>query len=241
MYSSDNFVTFTSRIIISLVDSNGNNLSHPVTYDVPGNFDKGHPALQEPYTIKLSKIFENMTKFCDSLNRLNFKIVVFTMDPVDHQFSATPAANLGYSSMIDDYKRVFKSGEMSDLIVRASDGKEMKLHKFPLIARCAAFHRMFTVDMAENESGFLHIKDFDSVVLTEFFRFVYYNQIENLHAVDLELYKLAEKYMVAELKDECLKSIFKTILNKQIVDVLEFAVFYDLRTLFEYAAGIFLT
>lgn len=225
---------------MSLVDSNGQNLTDPATFDIQGNTARGHAGLSKPYSVKLSEISENIPKFCDSLNRLNIKIIIFTMDLTDHEDSIHPNSS-GLSSMTADYKRIFESGEFSDLIIRTSDNKELKLHKFPLMARSITFSRMFNVDMAESENGSLDIKDFDSIVLTELFRFIYYNQVENLSQVDMELFKAAEKYLMDELKEKCLQSIFQTVMRKEITEVLQFADFYGLETLFEYAASVFMT
>lgn len=225
-----------------MVDSNGKNLTDPVTYKVRGDSLKDHSALKSSYMVKLSTINENISKFCDSLNRLNIKIVVFTMD-MDDIVDDLESKESGMSSLIslmNDYKQIFVSGDNSDLLVRTSDGNVLKLHKFPLITRSNTFNRMFNSDMSENESGVLEIKDFDSVVLTELFRFIYYNHVENLGDIDMELYKAAEKYLMQELKEKCLQSIFETIMKKDIIEVLEFADFHGKKSLFEYGASIFM-
>lgn len=65
--------------------------------------------------------------------------------------------------------------------------------------------------MKEANKGVVNIPDFDSIVMKELLRFIYYNDVEDLTSVAHKLIYAAEKYQLEELKELCIDEIIKTL------------------------------
>lgn len=68
--------------------------------------------------------------------------------------------------------------------------------------------------------------------MQELLRFIYFGNVENISEIDVELYKAADVYNIADLRPICLQSINSGISNENVVKVAEFADQHDLNDLF---------
>lgn len=127
---------------------------------------------------------------------------------------------IGPNSTILDYKKMFLSGEFSDLDVITSDQKVLTVHKVVLSARSEVFKAMLTSKMQEAAKGSVYIEDFDSEVILELLRFMYYKEVEQLPKIAYDLIRAADKYDIKELKKICLDHIRSNLSAETLVETL---------------------
>ena len=106
---------------------------------------------------------------------------------------------------------MFDNELLSDFEIKTRDGKGLKAHKAILAARSPMVYQMLENDVKELRGNFAYVPDFDYVVMKEVLRFVYYNEVENLHIVAHDLIYAADKYQLKDLKDLCLVPIISSL------------------------------
>lgn len=145
----------------------------------------------------------------------------------------------GSKSLLQDFKKLFEHRESADARVKASDGAILCVHKLILATRSSVFRTMFDIEMTEKETSFAEIKDFDSTVLLELFRFMYCGEVETNEEINLELLRAAKRYEISELPQICENFIIEHSSGVDIWFLLGFAHTFDLQQLFEFLATIF--
>lgn len=153
---------------------------------------------------------------------LHFKVKIF----VKYDFNSFVDES---KIILGHYCQLFKTMKRSDFIIKASDGEELDAHKIILSARSEVFEAMLSADMEEKATDEVSIDDFDSTVLHELLRFIYCERVENMEKVDIELFKVAEKYGIERLPELCLDSIFNRIDETNVVEIAVFAQVYEDR------------
>lgn len=108
--------------------------------------------------------------------------------------------------LISDMKKLFADDSFADLELKASDGKVLKAHKSILATRSPVFCAMLKND----DRSSIYVPDFDSVVIKEVLRSIYYNEVENFDEIDSELILAAEKYQLEGLMEICSELISMT-------------------------------
>lgn len=113
---------------------------------------------------------------------------------------------------------MFFDESFSDFNLMTSDGVILKTHKVILSARSPVFYAMLKSDMQEAKNGCANVPDFDSKVMEEVLRFIYYNKVEELENIARILVYAAEKYQLEKLKEVCLESIIETMTVENVVE-----------------------
>lgn len=108
--------------------------------------------------------------------------------------------------MSDNLKSLFEDKKNTDLTILVGSGTQEKYlaHKCILMARSDVFAAMLENEMAEKKSGIIEIIDCDASSFKNFLLFIYTGKIDNLSNTNVvQLYKLAHKYNVQDLKKNC--------------------------------------
>jgi speckle-type POZ protein len=90
---------------------------------------------------------------------------------------------------------------------------------------------MFEVDMKEAKERVVDIKEVDPNVLRELLRFLYQGEVEMSPKMSMRLYELADRYLMQDLKENCLYYMVHHITVLNVVDLFCLAKKHDLRTL----------
>ena len=120
-----------------------------------------------------------------------------------------------------DYKKMFGDRHLADFELKTSDGESLKAHKVILAARSPMFYAMLTTAMKEAKENYTIIPDFDSFVIEEVLRYIYYNEVENLDEYVGELVFAAEKYQLDGLKKLCVDKIILSLTKENVLEWLE--------------------
>lgn len=137
--------------------------------------------------------------------------------------------NVNYNFFLQGHKELWTTGKLSDFTI-VTDSKEFKVHRTVLAARSSVFAAMFETYMKEQRDSKIVINDFSSQDVESFLKFFYFGCIENSINV-VEVFKLAEKYDVKELRDMCEAILIDTIEENNAVEILELGRLYDKNNL----------
>lgn len=193
---------------------------------------RNKPILLQRDRMKLAEFKLTLSKLKPAFRRI--QVTIFTRDT---ELPSRPIQ--GTKSMMSDYKKLFERRESADARVKSSDGAILCVHKLILATRSSVFRTMFDIDMTERETSCVEIKDFDSKVLFELFRFIYCGEVEINEEINLELLRAAKRYEVSELPQLCEKFIIEHFSGVDIWFLLGVAHTFDLQQLFEFLATIF--
>ena len=99
-------------------------------------------------------------------------------------------------------------------------------HKSLLAIRSPVFFAMFCGKMAKAERNEIYLPDCEYQSLLEFFRFIYTDQVCFTGRTIMQVLYLAEKYMIPNLLEECIKYILKILDHSNVLCVLKHAELY---------------
>lgn len=139
-------------------------------------------------------------------------------------------------SKSDSIFDVIKSYD-SDVLINTDDGMVLKAHKSVLSMKSTVLQNMFTIDMEETASKSVDIIEFKGQVMEELLRFIYFGNVHNIEQVDVELFKAAKVYEIAELPEICLKSITASVNHENVIDIVQLADVHGLDELFQLCCG----
>ncbi|KAG8192308.1 hypothetical protein JTE90_002129 [Oedothorax gibbosus] len=130
-------------------------------------------------------------------------------------------------SLMDDFQHLYASQMFADFTIKVGD-EEFKCHKIILCARSSVFHTMLTTDMKENLTNCLEITDFDPSIVKTMIHYIYCGQVQDLTPeISIQLYFIADKYNLQDLKDICVEYILGNINMDNICDVLTLLELHD--------------
>lgn len=86
-----------------------------------------------------------------------------------------------------DMQKMFENMHLADFELRCNDGVTLKCHKCILAAHSPVFEAMLINDTDEARQGYAKILDCDSKLMKEYLRFVYYESVENIHDIAIDL------------------------------------------------------
>jgi hypothetical protein len=133
-------------------------------------------------------------------------------------------------------EKIYDSMKHSDVVFQTSDDEEVKAHKCVLCAMSDVFDAMFTHEMTERASGVIDASDLHSSVVKDLLRFMYcestFKILENSEGKEVELYYAAEKYQLNELKKICLNAINGRLDAFNVLDFLNFADTFTIKSPF---------
>lgn len=168
-------------------------------------------------------------------DKWNFRAIAFTRAATEAKILQTPV-----QFVLDNYQKLFMDKESSgDVTIKASDGIELHVHKLILASQSSVFNTMFNIDMTEKSSAVVEIKDFDSKVLTELFRFMYCGEVETNEEINCEILRAAKRYEIDGLPKICENFIIENFKGVEIWEALEVAHVFNLEELFTFIGSIF--
>lgn len=193
------------------------------------------PAKLTPRPTHL-KVFdpETINQWPDPLAR-HFKAIILTRN-VEPPINPTRESDL----LLNDFKELFINRDSTaDITVKACDGVEIRVHKLILTTRSNVFKTMFDIEMTEKERSEIVIKDFESKILLELFKFMYCGGVEMNEEIIIELLRAAKRYEVAGLPEVCEQFIIDNFCDVDIWDCLDIAYKFELQELFEFIGTLF--
>lgn len=128
---------------------------------------------------------------------------------------------------VNNFQNLLEKQDFSDATLKVEE-KEFKVHKAILSARSPVFARMFESDMEEKLSGCVRIEDTCSAVMEKALSYMYTGKIVDLtmaHAPDL--YRVADKYEVMDLKTSCSKFMMHNLDAESSCEILIIADLYN--------------
>jgi len=150
------------------------------------------------------------------------------------------------SSMIH-HKQFFK--DMDHLYLDQTNNYDVTLtcgekvfycHKGILSARSPVFKAMFQYNMKENESGTVDIEDVQDEVFSELLQYIYTGTISlNIEKYCEELFAVADKYQVDQLKGSCENELISKIDAENCIEMLLLGDRYKARNLKKSAVDFF--
>jgi BTB/POZ domain len=140
-------------------------------------------------------------------------------------------------SLVKSLTEVYNKMENSDVIIITKDGKKLKAHSLILRARSSVINKL--LDLLANSGVempmILSVKKFDSVVVEEFLKFLYYTGVDCLHDQRFELYRAAIEYRVKDFQEVCLYYLHYW-LEENVIETAKLAVEFELDDLLFYCA-----
>lgn len=137
------------------------------------------------------------------------------------------------SFLIKANQSLWDSGELSDFIIKCG-AKEFKVHKFILAANSVFFLKMFGHEVVETREGMMTITDFNEITVEEFLLFLYIHKTPSIKNLP-DLFGIASKYDVKELRNYCEVQICRNINDDNATDLLRVAQLYDSSKIMEKA------
>lgn len=119
-------------------------------------------------------------------------------------------------------------------------GQEFRANRRILTTHSPVFLAMLTGDAQVRATGVIRITDADPRTFSDFLNYLHTENVENITSGNAsELYMMADKYEVANLKISCLNYMLENISVDNFCDVLSLAVRYDERNLKEACSEFF--
>ncbi|XP_055952816.1 TD and POZ domain-containing protein 1-like isoform X1 [Argiope bruennichi] len=135
------------------------------------------------------------------------------------------------STILQDFEALYNSGLFSDVIL-CIGGREFNVHKAVLAARSPVFAAMFRNEMKENSENRIQIEDSNEIAVEELLRYLYAEKTIPLTPyLALDLFELADKYDIQNLKAETVDYLKCNFSVENILDILVAADLHDERAL----------
>lgn len=137
--------------------------------------------------------------------------------------------NLSVQNFTEKFTEGFQSlwltGRFSDftiVVANSVEQKEFKVHKNVLGTQSEVFAAMFEIDLEERRTSQMTISDFSSAAIDDFLSFLYFGKLRSVENA-VEVFVLAAKYNVADLKSIAEEAILFNIEEEICLEVLELA------------------
>lgn len=125
-----------------------------------------------------------------------------------------------------------------DVTVRV-EAEEFRLHRSILGARSPVFDAMFRHETQEKITGVVTIQDCRADIFRLFARYLYTGKVKKLSEDNsLDLFKLADKYHVKELADDCVQYIANMLTVDTFCEVVEVALNHGEESLVNIATDL---
>mmetsp|Transcript_49085 Transcript_49085/g.116844 ORF Transcript_49085/g.116844 Transcript_49085/m.116844 type:complete len:621 (+) Transcript_49085:47-1909(+) len=154
-----------------------------------------------------------------------------------------PIIQVDYNSLPSSGCKVLQSlrtaladGDLSDVVVRTSDGQTYRAHKLILALRSQVFRRMFGTKMRETQDGLVDLGDVSARAADLFMRYVYSEQpkVWRMSIEELcDLSSLAHRFEVDDLVSACARLLQSSIGINNAAHLLRLADLWKLRDLKE--------
>lgn len=193
--------------------------------------------------ISFNKLEDVNVKLLDSLNREKLLLFSLNVNPKinfcykNHQQAATTWRSLVEAVRIckptmlkvGDHKeklqRLVTLGLQPDFVIRA-ESEEFKVHKSILLPQSSVFEAMLANDSLEAQTNEVKIEDFSASAIKDFVYFLYMGDVENSDN-SYELFGLAEKYNIGNLKVLSEKLICDNLESSNVLAVFNLGIFHS--------------
>lgn len=146
----------------------------------------------------------------------------------------------GEMALMEKLKDVFLNDEDSDVVIRVGD-QQYPAHKVIIRALSSVFQAMLSHDMTETNEGIIDIPDCDPYIFRDFLRYLYTGKLDNITNENaFELYHIADKYDVKELRMDCVDFISGNLTLDTICDAISLATRHCERELLTSATVFFI-
>lgn len=127
------------------------------------------------------------------------------------------------------FESLLKEPELFSDVTLEVEGKAFPVHKSVLSARSPVFRAMFTGGMRERSEKTVKIYDVDTVIFSEFLKFIYCGKFDEkiLHERTIEVLATANKYDVNGLKTKCESLLLQRVTKSTAASILMAADLYD--------------
>jgi len=180
--------------------------------------------------VKHDLLFGEGSSLLDTDGNLTFsiKFTIEQSDTVNRSFTARDDAVEDDTNHTDDMKNMLENAKeyFSDIEIECLDGN-IPCHSDILASKSEVFKAMFSHNMQEARSRKLEMKDDDGSLLTKeivfnILLFIYTGKVDT-EMISLEILKLADKYKLQHLKNQCVKHLCKYIDINNCVDTIVLA------------------
>ncbi|KAI6191202.1 Speckle-type POZ protein B [Aphelenchoides bicaudatus] len=131
----------------------------------------------------------------------------------------------------------YTNNEDWDTLIKV-DEKEFKVHRLILTSQSTVFKKMFSNKYKESELNEINIEDVKAPVMEEFIYWLYRGAIRKVSDLIEDLFALANKYDVVELKVECVRHLADTLNDENSGRRLVLATFHNEDDLKDYILGV---
>jgi len=175
-------------------------------------------------------LMEEGSRFLSESGNLTiiFEITIIQDDASNRSIVASNGTLEDSSTHADDMKNMLQNAAeyLSDISIECSDGN-IPCHSNILASKSEVFKAMFSHDMLEARSRKIEMKDEEGALLSKemvltILLFIYTGKIDT-EKISLALLKLADKYKLQHLKNQCVKHLCNNIDVHNCVDTIVLA------------------
>ncbi|XP_043479766.1 speckle-type POZ protein B-like [Leptopilina heterotoma] len=141
-----------------------------------------------------------------------------------------PVKRRKFNDLMENMTSLLSNENFKDVRFKLED-KEFTAHKTILAIQSPVFAAMFNNKMSEELTSTVEIKDIKPEIFQQMLNFVYNVEVEDLDKVALELFYVAEKYELKDLKTNCIDNLQKNLSAKTVIKTLDMADLYSLSDL----------
>jgi len=121
---------------------------------------------------------------------------------------------------------LYKSGIIDNCILKAN-GQDFNVPKNLLMASSQVFKGMFASDTKESRTNTVEIEGVSSEVLEGFIKHLYVGKLNESDQLVEDLFVFADRYIVDNLIDICIKTLIKTLNKENVARRLKLAFMYS--------------
>uniref|UniRef100_A0A0N5CAB1 Speckle-type POZ protein-like (inferred by orthology to a human protein) n=1 Tax=Strongyloides papillosus TaxID=174720 RepID=A0A0N5CAB1_STREA len=103
------------------------------------------------------------------------------------------------SKLLSDYGNLFGSPLFYDCVIKVED-TEIQVQKAVLAARSPTFHDIYSSASEESQTNIIEIKDFNVEVVREMLKYIYTDEVSDIHNMADQMFEIANKYGLDRLK-----------------------------------------
>jgi len=131
----------------------------------------------------------------------------------------------------NDLKQILDSGENSDVVLVASDGREFPAHTLILSSRSTVFAAMFKHDMKESRENRVDIDDLSSEAVAGLLNFIYTDTTPDIIKLAPQLLFVAHKYNIPGLILLCEETMVSCLTTANAANYFALADLHGARQL----------
>lgn len=166
--------------------------------------------------------------------KLHMKFIISEIN-ISESALAISKISLSHIKESDKVFDIMTSSLNSDEVaIKANDGIIVNAFKSLLCEKSPVFRDMITKDLDESSPKTINIVEFNSHVIRELMRFIYFGNVHNIKLVDMELMRAAKMYNTPGLQKMCMESLVDRIHDEDLINVVEFADTHNIDELFQH-------